>query len=345
MLATSYILALLAILLAWPVPVALSRAQWPARSPFTAMVLWQSIALAGGLSMIGAMLVYGLSPLGDSLLGAVRRAVTIALGNESPDELHFWHLFALSAAALLSVHLVFTLLLTYARIVGQRRRHRELLSLLSSPSGALERTWVINHPAPVAYCLPGGSRSVTVLSDGLVDALAPEELDAVVGHERAHLTQRHHLLLWAFEAWRSALPWLPTTRLARQAVNTLVEMLADDVARRTVPDEVLVRAIALVAVGGATDPGSTGRATAAGTHDGGHSPAGVDPPSVSHAYAAPDAGLTGAFDTEGVDIAGRLSRLLTPRPPLGPGMTAAVLAASLLLIAAPTVLLLVPSLV
>lgn len=339
MLATSYLLALLAVLLAWPVPVALSRAQWPARSPFAAMVLWQSIALAGGLSMIGAMLVYGLSPLGDSLIGAIRRAVTIVLANKSADELHFWHLFALSAAALLSVHLVFTLLLTYARIVGQRRRHRELLSLLSSPSGALERTWVINHPAPVAYCLPGGSRSVTVLSDGLMETLAPEELHAVVSHEKAHLTQRHHLLLWAFEAWRSALPWLPTTRLARQAVNALVEMLADDAARRTVPDEVLVRAIALVAVGGGADG-----AAVPGTHDGEGAPAGIIPPAASR-HAAPDPGLSsGAFDTDGVDIAGRLSRLLTPRPPLPPSATGAVLTASLLLIAAPTVLLFVPGL-
>lgn len=319
MLVTAYLLALLALLLAWPVPVALSRAHWPARSPFAAMVLWQSIALAGGLSMIGAMLVYGLSPLGGSLVGAVRRAVTIVLGNEAADDLHFWHLFALSAAALLSVHLVFTLLLTYARIVSQRRRHRELLALLSSPSGALERTWVISHPAPVAYCLPGGSRSVTVLSDGLMETLAPEELDAVVSHEKAHLTQRHHLLLWAFEAWRAALPWLPTSRLARQAVNSLVEMLADDVARRTARDDVLVRAIALVAVGGEGGTAGTG------------------------AVPAPSAG-SGAFDTDGVDIAGRLSRLLSPRPPLGAGATGAVLGASLLLIAVPTVLLLVPGL-
>ena len=61
---TSWFLAVLAIALAWPAPVLLSRAQWPARSPFTAMLLWQAIALAGGLSMIGAMLVYGLEPIG-----------------------------------------------------------------------------------------------------------------------------------------------------------------------------------------------------------------------------------------------------------------------------------------
>ncbi|GAB4099519.1 M56 family metallopeptidase [Sinomonas halotolerans] len=314
MLLTAYLLALLAVALAWPVPLALSRARWTSRSPFAAMVLWQSIALAGGLSMIGAMAVYGLEPLGENLVAALRRAVQIVLSNQTSDELHFWHLFALCAAALLGVHLVFTLLLTYARIVTQRRRHRELLALLSSPSGALERTVVINHPAPVAYCLPGGSRSVTVLSDGLMETLAPEELDAVVRHERAHLTQRHHLLLWAFEAWRAALPWLPTSRLARGAVSSLIEMLADDVARRSTPDPVLVRAIALVAVGGGGD--------------------GVPASAVP---AAVDEG-------EDVDVAARLSRLLTPRPPLPAAATGLILAASALLLAVPTALLLLPGL-
>jgi Zn-dependent protease with chaperone function len=328
-LVAAYLLALLALLLAWPVPVALSRARWTSRSPFAAMVLWQAIALAGGLSMIGAMLVYGLEPLGGNLVAALRRASTIVLGNESADELHFWHLFALSAAALLTVHLLFTLLLTYARIVSQRRRHRELLALLSSPSGALERTWVISHPAPVAYCLPGGSRSVTVLSDGLMETLAPEELAAVVRHEKAHLTQRHHLLLWAFEAWRSALPWLPTSRLARQAVNSLVEMLADDVARRSTPDDVLVRAIALVAVGGPSP-------AEVGTHDGGGAPPAAVPPGL-----VPD---RRELDGDDVDVASRLSRLLTPRPPLGRGATAVVLAAALLLLAVPTALLVAPGL-
>ncbi|MEA5454258.1 M56 family metallopeptidase [Sinomonas sp. JGH33] len=325
MLLTAYLLALLAVLLAWPVPVALSRARWTSRSPFAAMVLWQSIALAGGLSMIGAMLVYGLEPLGDNLVHAVRRAAGIVAGNRSSAELPFWHFFALCAAALLGTHLVFTLGLTYARITTQRRRHRELLGVLSSPSGAMERTLVISHPAPVAYCLPGGSRSVTVLSDGLMEVLTPEELAAVVDHERAHLTQRHHLLLWAFEAWRQALPWLPTTRLSRQAVSSLVEMLADDVARRTSQDEVLVRAIALVALGRSeTDQQEEGTAAT---------------PS-----AADDRSEGGMPDEGEASLASRVSRLLSPRPPLGAGARTAVLAASALLLAVPTVLLLAPGL-
>ena len=254
---TSYFLAVLAIVLAWPVPILLSRAHWPARDPFTAMLLWQAIGLAGGLSMIGAMLVYGLEPVGDNLHCRPARhwpawccltAPTTALG--------FWHLFALSAAALLTAHLVFTLLLTYYKIERQRRRHRELLALLASPSDDGPGTVVISHDSPVAYCLPGGARSVTVLSDGLMAALEPAELRAVLIHENAHLTQRHHLLLWAFAAWRQALPWLPTTRLAQEAVNSLIEMLADDVALKTESKATLIKAIAIVASGSAAPQGA-----------------------------------------------------------------------------------------
>ena len=252
---TSYFLAVLAIVLAWPVPILLSRAQWPARSPFTAMLLWQAIALAGGLSMIGAMLVYGLEPVGDNLLSGLRALAGMVFHNAPTTELGFWHIFALSAAALLTAHLVFTLLLTYYKIQRQRRRHRELLDLLASPSADGPGTMVLNVDSPVAYCLPGGARSVTVLSDGLMAALEPDELRAVLIHENAHLSQRHHLLLWAFAAWRQALPWLPTTRLAQESVNSLIEMLADDVALKTESKATLIKAIAIVASGSPATPG------------------------------------------------------------------------------------------
>ncbi|MEO6531187.1 MAG: M56 family metallopeptidase [Specibacter sp.] len=309
---TSWFLAALAVVLAWPVPVFLARATWPPRAPFAAMVLWQAIALAGGLSMIGAMLCYGLVPLGDNLASGLRGLVRIFLGTESLDTLGMPHAFALSAAALLSAHLVFTLWLTYFRIQQQRRRHRDLLNLLSSPSDDRPGTVVINHQAPVAYCLPGGSRSVTVLSDGLLELLSPEELRAVLLHEQTHLTQRHHLLLWAFAAWRSALPWLPTSKLAQRAVSSLIEIMADDVALRSVSKSTLVTAIALVASGSAQLP------AAALVQD---SAAQIDTPATTSA---------------------RLSRLLTPAPGLPAGLQALIIAGALLLLAVPTALLLVP---
>ncbi|GAA4040439.1 M56 family metallopeptidase [Arthrobacter methylotrophus] len=325
---TSYFLAVLALVLAWPVPVLLSRAEWPARAPFMAMVLWQAIALAGGLSMIGAMLVYGLEPIGDNLIAGLRSLAGMVLHNEPTTALGFWHLFALSAAALLSAHLVFTLLLTYIKIERQRRRHRELLALLASPSDDGPGTVVINHDSPVAYCLPGGARSVTVLSDGLMAALEPAELRAVLIHENAHLSQRHDLLLWAFAAWRQALPWFPTTRLAQVAVNSLIEMLADDVALRTESKGTLIKAIAIVA-GGSARPIEQ-----------------FAPPAPNTGAPSPDDSTfsgTGGADSPRT-TASRVSRLLSPKPPLPLGQCALVLAASTMLLAVPTGLLIVPGL-
>ena len=42
-----------AVVLAGPVPLALARAAWPARSPRAALVLWQAVGLGGGLAKIG----------------------------------------------------------------------------------------------------------------------------------------------------------------------------------------------------------------------------------------------------------------------------------------------------
>jgi Zn-dependent protease with chaperone function len=276
--------------------------------------------------MIGAMLVYGLEPVGDNLIAGLRSLTGMVLFNAPTTALGFWHLFALSAAALLTAHLVFTLLLTFYKIERHRRRHRDLLALLASPSAEGTGTVVISHDSPVAYCLPGGARSVTVLSDGLMAALEPAELRAVLSHENAHLNQRHHLLLWAFAAWRQALPWLPTTRLAQESVNSLIEMLADDVALKTESRSTLIKAIAIVASGSAGARAFRPAAQAGLALDALEAAAGV---------TGSDAART---------TASRVSRLLSPRPELPTAVRGTVLAGCTLLLALPTALLIVPGL-
>lgn len=235
-------LAAMAVLLAWPVPVALARARWPHQSPAIALLLWQSIALAGGLSMIGALLTAGLAPFGTDL---VHSAIGLASGEGEPSLLH---LFALSAAVLLTAHLLVNLAATLVRSERQRRRHAHLVNLLSSPFGAGAR--MIESATPVAYCLPGALRSVTVFSAGLLELLDPRELEAVVEHERAHVEQRHDIVLIAFRAWNASLPWFPIAYRAQREVGVLIEMLADDRARRHVDDAALARAIAIVGSAG-----------------------------------------------------------------------------------------------
>lgn len=312
MLTAVLILAVLAILLAWPVPLLLGRAAWPSRAPATALVLWQAIALAGGLSMIGALLTFGLIPFGRTFVRSIGSLASALWQHPSEPGEDIWHLLALCAAVLLSGHLVSNLILTIVSTERQRHRHRQLIELLGSPDPTRPNTRVLDNEAPVAYCLPGALRSITVLSEGLVRLLSPAELRAVIAHEEAHVTQRHDLLLVAFGAWHTSLPWFPIAYRAEREVGVLVEMLADDRARRTVESRTLARAIVIVA--GGQPAGGTGGVLDRGS------------------------GRSQAWNGGGQTRA-RVSRLLEERPPLGLGVRVVVALIALALVAGPAALL------
>ncbi|KQZ08111.1 M56 family peptidase [Agromyces fucosus] len=252
MFAVAVLLGGFALLLAWPIPLMLSRAAWPAHSPAIALALWQAIALGGGLSMIGCLLVFGASPAG-SLLGAAEALLPHLFTGPIPPEFGVVHVAALTLAAGLALHLALNLALTAVRAERERRRQHQLIDLLSDPMPGQPRTRVLAHPVPLAYCVPG-IRTATVLTDGLIDALDEAELRAVIAHERAHLDQLHHLVLLAFRAWHSSLPWFPIANRAERSVVLLAEMLADDRARREADDDALRRAMLQVGSGG--EPGA-----------------------------------------------------------------------------------------
>ncbi|WP_170977733.1 M56 family metallopeptidase, partial [Blastococcus sp. CCUG 61487] len=161
------------------------------------------------------------------------------------------HWVTLTLAAVLALQLLGVLLLSWWRTARTRRRHRQLLELVVRPAAAPD-TRLLEHPAPVAFCIPG-VQPLLVLSSGMVEELAEDELAAVVAHERAHLAEHHHLLLLPFVAWEAALPVLPAAGQAHSAVRELVEMRADDVALRALegpePRRTLARAIVAAAEG------------------------------------------------------------------------------------------------
>ena len=304
--ATALALGLLAALLAWPVPAALARAHWPQRDPLAALVCWQAIGLAGGLSIIGALLTHGLAPWGHSLPEAWWHWVT-RQSAEEPVRGDHW--VAQTLAAVLALELLGVLVLSLVRTARTRRRHRALLELVVRPAAAGEDTRLLDHPAPVAFCIPG-ARPLLVLSSGMVEELDDAQLSAVVAHERAHLRERHHLLLLPFVAWEAALPVLPAAARAHASVRQLVEMRADDVALRLLPDgsrRTLAQAIVAVA-GGA----------------GGGVPA-------------------GALSVVGSAVGVRVVRLLEPPSPLPAGARWTALASAALLLLVPTLLLVLPA--
>lgn len=136
------------------------------------------------------------------------------------------------------------------RLRAQRREHRTLVDALGTDAG--DHVRVLAHPTPTAYCLPGLRRRV-VLTEGTLATLPPEELAAVMAHERAHLRARHDLVLEFFTVLHRAVPARLRAAAALREVHLLIEVLADRRARRTVGPVPLARALVALASGSHPD--------------------------------------------------------------------------------------------
>jgi Zn-dependent protease with chaperone function len=105
---------------------------------------------------------------------------------------------------------------------------------------------VLDAPQKIAYCL-GGRPATIVITTAAIAALEPPHLDAVLAHERAHLTGRHHLLLAATRALAASLPRIRLFTLAETEIAGLLEMCADDTAARRHGTAALLAAILALA--------------------------------------------------------------------------------------------------
>ena len=100
------------------------------------------------------------------------------------------------------------------------------------------------------------------LTTGAVQALDPGQLDAVLAHERAHLTGRHHRLVAMARIGRRVLPFLPLMQDAEEQVARLVELHADDAATQARDPRLLATALVVLAT-----PASPAPALAPGATD------------------------------------------------------------------------------
>ena len=96
---------------------------------------------------------------------------------------------------------------------------------------ARNAAFVLDATRPAAYCVPGRPPAI-VLTTGALAVLDPEQLTAVLAHERAHLAGRHHLLLAVTRSLAAVAPAVPLFARGSGEVTRLAEMRADDVAAR-----------------------------------------------------------------------------------------------------------------
>jgi hypothetical protein len=301
---------------------ALPRASWPRRSPAAAILLWQALGLASGLAGVGTLIGLALPGSDDGLVRSVLHAAVLlrngdvfgvaamfglgggAVDGSWPVMILAVRLACLAAGLALLTLLCWVLLAALTAALQARRRQRELLTLLAHGDPKVPGAHVIDHPSAAAYCLPG-LRSRIVVSVGTLELLGRRELAAVLAHERAHLRERHDLVLLPFTALRRAFPRSATCTDALRSVALLVEMLADDRALRGRPARELVSALV--------------RFGTAGT------------------CPAPDGALAAG---EG-EVAARVTRLLKPVQPLPTTAVLAICLSAAVLVAAPVTLLLV----
>ncbi len=222
----------------------LTRARWTWRTPHTAIALWQALGLAWGLASIGTLLSFGVEPYGRSVAGGVIRFF------EDPSAVSSIRVAAVVAGLMLALLLVGVLLVAIGAVLRARRRHRALLALVAHGDPEVPGTLVVDHPAAAAYCVPG-VRSQVVVSAGTLALLAPYELAAVLAHERAHARERHDLVLLPFSSLRRIFPQARIVARTLDAVELLIEMAADDRARRHRPAKELATALLRFAAAGA----------------------------------------------------------------------------------------------
>lgn len=260
-------LALLGIagLLAVAGPRALAR-PWAERAPRLAVAGWAMLAVTAvtAVALAGVVLVVPVTALGADLaqlLRACTLAVQAAYTTATP--------LPLVGAALAVVVPLWTVAGVLTGLVPaalERARLRRSLAVVARRDPALD-VLVLDAPEAAAYCMPGRGGQV-VITTGALGALSQPELAAVLAHERAHLTGRHHLLVGVATGLARAFPRVPLSSTGLAEIRRLVELLADDAATRRM-DRVEV-ASALVCLAGMRAPApalaAVGSAGAARVH-------------------------------------------------------------------------------
>jgi hypothetical protein len=245
-----------ALALAVAAPKLLIGARWTARRPGWGIAAWQALSVALLLSVVAAGLVGAFPVLRvTGSLGELLRACVKALRTQY--QVPGGDRVAVVGSGLVLLVLCRTVWCVSSelrRASKARARHRYGLQLVGHTDPTLGAI-VIEHDTRAAYCLPGRHGKV-VISSAALTSLDDDELRAVLAHERAHLSGRHHLVLGAASGLARAFPFVPLFTTARQECAVLVEMLADD--KASGEDQHLNVASALVILGSPRGPLLTG---------------------------------------------------------------------------------------
>lgn len=221
-----------AAVLATLAPRLLTCGSWTNRSPRLGIVAWQSVstAVVAGTALAGVALFMPAVPFTldlDHLLMSCARALRGQYSSPAGA-------LAAVAGTVLVVAVAgrasYGVVGALAGAAKHRARHRSVLAFAGCPHVHPDAV-ILERPEPALYCVPGRHQRI-VITSGALALLDDDQLAAALAHERAHLSQRHDLVIAYAIGLARAFPRVRLFRDALAETTRLVELLADDVAAR-----------------------------------------------------------------------------------------------------------------
>lgn len=206
-------------------PRLLTRATWSARLPRLALVTWHASLASAAVALLGSIgyaagLILVSRTGHDGLSGAEITMITVFC----------WLSLGGLGAALMAA------LSSAEPVLMASRLDRDSINrlLVTTPSRSERRgrhTVRILDTEEVFAAAVRLPEPTVLLTTGLTGVLNAAQLEAVISHERCHLTQRHDLAVTLASLYGASTRFYPARHL-HQATGLLVELIADDAAAR-----------------------------------------------------------------------------------------------------------------
>ncbi|GGM48907.1 membrane protein [Longimycelium tulufanense] len=202
----------------------------PARPPLWGMVTWL-VAEVSAVScwMLGGLLLAWPELLIPDELREFFAACIPFLRQTVSSPYWTMHVIGVGVTCAAATRLLWCLTTTLVDTGRRRSRHAEAVRLVGRTNPSLACVVVDEGPA-IAYTVPGRPPLV-VLTRATLRLLPPEQLAAVLVHERTHLAEYHHIPTDLARGLARAFR-LPLFAVGAATVPALLEMRADEAAAR-----------------------------------------------------------------------------------------------------------------